>query len=190
MCTCSAEGLIAFRRTVLAFWRGEALRLRKAEVELHSALHPDVEAIVGGKSLLLFGAMLRRAGFPSADPLVHCLSTGFPLAGDFPETGVLPPTERSALLSVRDLWADADAIRRRVLGACRGSGDAALDSRLFEVTEDEVKKGWLRGPLGSNELKQLGCWIPSRRFAVMQGGKAAPHRRLLMLAGESRVRDD
>jgi len=50
--TSSTSAVIAFRRTVLAFWRGEALRQRKAEVELHSTLQPDVEAIVGGKSLL------------------------------------------------------------------------------------------------------------------------------------------
>ena len=72
---------------MLAVWRGEALRLRKAEVELHSALHPDVEAIVGGKSLLLVGAVLRRAGFPSADLLVHCLSTGPHWLDAFPRPG-------------------------------------------------------------------------------------------------------
>ena len=53
-------------------------------------------------------------------------------------------------------------------------GDAALDRDLFEVTMGEVQKGWLRGPLRQRDLDDLGCWVASKRFPVLQGKKLRP----------------
>ena len=81
--------------------------------------------------------MLHRVGFPPAGRLVHHLSTGFPLAGEFPLTGVFPPAVREATFEVQDLWRDAAEIRDGVLGSIRGSGDAEMGAKLHELTMDE-----------------------------------------------------
>ena len=65
--TTSAAEVACFRSSVLEHWRAEGRKLQGAEAVLHSSLHPDVDSAVGGKSLLLLRAMLRRAGLPSAD---------------------------------------------------------------------------------------------------------------------------
>ena len=102
------------------------------------------------------------------------MSTGFPLVGAFPATDVFPEREKKADLEIQDLWAMAADIRPSVLATCRPSGDDALDQQLIDITNDEVKKGWLEGPFEPEDLDHLGCWIPSRRFAVVQGSKVRP----------------
>ena len=56
-----------------------------------------------------------------------------------------------------------------------GSGDAALDSELYAVTCEEVVRGFLTGPCEPADLdRELGCWLPARRFGVRQGQKTRP----------------
>ena len=87
--TSTAE-VAQFRLAVLDKWRRRALLLEPQERRLHSEMNPSVEAIMGTKKLLIFREMLEEAGFPNAKRLVDYMATGFPLAGLFPQTGVLP----------------------------------------------------------------------------------------------------
>ena len=92
-------------------------------------------------------AGLRRAGLQGADAL---LATGFPLASQFPESGVFR------------------------LSAGRRRDHTRVGCEAPSHHEEEVGKGWLRGPLDRDALAKLGRWIPSRRFAVVQGAKTWP----------------
>jgi hypothetical protein len=57
---------------------------------------------------------------------------------------------------------------------------------IIDGTWDEKKRGWLLGPFEPEELTaELGCWIPSRRFGLRQGGKV----RAIDDFSESRVND-
>ena len=145
--TSSTETVTKHRRSTLARWTARAAELEGRECQLHAALDVNVNGIVNTKRILLFGEMLKEATFPNADDLVHYLSAGFPLAGDFPSTGVFPPKLKEASLSVADLWHMSAQIRREVISSCRSSGDDNVDIRLYEATLEEVDKGWLKGPL-------------------------------------------
>ena len=167
----STSTIVQFRRAAVDRWRAHARSLSPRERELHSSLDPGVEKIMHGKSLLLLRDMLLDFKFPNANELIHYMSTGFPLAGPFPRTSIFPPVERLAVYDIPDLWASCEQIRAEVLASCRSSGDAELDDSLFAVTLKETENGWLEGPLGQCDLAALGAWVPSRRFAVRQGGK-------------------
>eukprot|EP00969_Alexandrium_andersonii_P228708 10101387-Alexandrium_andersonii.AAC.1 len=72
---------------MLAHYRARAAQLEAQEKQLHESLHPDVEAVVASKRILLFGEMLRDAGSPDSD-LAGSLAAGFPLVGQLPCSGV------------------------------------------------------------------------------------------------------
>ena len=121
--------------------------LKPKEVELHCTLHPDVEAVIGSKRVLLFRAMLQDIGFVGTDELTFHMMSGFPVVGDYPKTGVFPPNQRPASFTQEDLWRGA---RRAVkeLEAVPGTlGDAELDATVWDTTTEEVAKGWLDGPI-------------------------------------------
>lgn len=172
--TSSTQAVIDRRRAALAYWTDRARALADAEQHLHASLNPVVEKITANKKFLVFREMLLSIDFPSTYELVHHLSAGFPLVGDFPKTQVFPERLRPALFEVADLWKAAHQIRATVTASCSSSGDPELDLRLFDATVAEVSLGWLEGPFTEKDLDPLGIWIPSRRFAVVQGQKLRP----------------
>ena len=96
------------------------------------------------------------------------------MAGAFPITNIFPEHSRDAVYDLPDLWRMAPQLRADIISSTRASADTALDQRLYDATMDEVSKGWLVGPFEPDELDHLGCWIPSRRFGVLQGSKLRP----------------
>ena len=102
------------------------------------------------KRILLFKEMLSAVGFPSTDALIHCFSSGFPLVGAFPETGVFPAAKKKALMDIKDIWKMAPEIRKNIFPNTNGSSAAALDQQLYDVTLDEVANG-------------VACWTGARK---------------------------
>ena len=129
------------------------------EAELHKGMNPEVAAVMAGKPLLLFREMLASISFPKSDVLLGLLAGGFPLAGEFPCSDVLPALERKPSLSVEDLWRSGRRRRAHLLATMGGSSDPDVDRDLWEATQLEVEKGWLKGPFSEAALdKELGCW--------------------------------
>ena len=87
------------------------------------------------------------------------MAHGFELAGPIPESGV----------TVSDLRRQAASARKGILASTRSSGDVALDEELYSQTLNEVKKGWLEGPLDLGLLSNFAS--VTRRFATRQGPK-------------------
>ena len=48
------------RERYLDRWEARAAQLQPAEEELHAKCHPDVQAVIAGKRLLLFAEMLKE----------------------------------------------------------------------------------------------------------------------------------
>ena len=169
--TSSVQAVISARRQALEHWRSRARHLQPAEAHLHTAMHPEVAAVMSDKNLKLFGEMLSSVGFPNHAALIHLMSVGFPVAGSFPKTGIFPPADRVASLTIADLWKDSHKIRAAAAAKRPTStDDLDLATEVFEATLVEVKKGWLTGPTSIEALNQrLGRWIPNRRFGVRQG---------------------
>ena len=171
--TTSAAEVACFRSAVLDRWRAEGRKLQGAEAVLHKSLHPDVEIIVGGKSLLLLRAMLRRAGLPSADALLQLLCTGFPLAGQFPESGVFP---LSGL--------------RHMKFKTSGGTPKRSDGRCWPRAVGRVTQSWMRSSIASRRRKWrradcAGRWtvMPSQS---LDGGSQAGALRLCRVSRPGR----
>ena len=170
--TTALKDVIAFRKKALDFWALRAEALKDKEMTLHAAMHPDVSSIMKGKNVMLFSEMLSSIDFPERRLLVHLLSTGFPVAGAYPKSGVLLPARRTAELELHDLWRLSKTIQKEVATRAGGSEDAEMDAEVYKSTMDEVSRGWLRGPFDPEVLSsRLGCWVPSRRFGIRQGPK-------------------
>lgn len=157
-------------RALLGHWRARAEALQDRENQLHAAMAPDVRRVLRGKRLLIFKELLDSAGFPGAGDLVHQIAAGFPVVGALPPTGVFPKQPRDQAQSISDLWRTARAMRRAVLSATGPSKDHDLDIDVTDATAKEVEKGWLEGPLLAESLdRDLGLWLPARRFGIRQG---------------------
>ena len=168
----AAQVVIDHRNRALKYWKNHAQHLEDKEAALHRAMHADVSSIMKDKRILLFGDMLAHVNFPVFKRLIHLLTVGFPVAGTYPQSEVLPASPRTAALNLTDLWRMAKELQEKLLARPGASDDADLDAEVFTSTLSEVDKGWLKGPFTSADLTaRLGCWVPSRRFGVRQGGK-------------------
>ena len=89
----------------MAFWQHRAKELEGQERSLHAGLDVHVRKVIADKKLILFKEMLIEAGFPGAIDIIEHFMKGFPVAGEFPVTSILPADERLATGSVDDLIA-------------------------------------------------------------------------------------
>ena len=63
-------------------------------------------------------------------------------------------------------------MQAQVAAAAGPSPNAVDDAELEDITMAEVERGWLVGPIEPDDLtRDLGCWLPSRRFGIRQGKK-------------------
>ena len=77
-------------------------------------------------------------------------------------------------MMVDDLLKMRKQVQADVVASTRSTGDPVLDEKPYTITEEEASRGWLEGPLSAEHLQLAGAWIPSRRFAVVQGEKVRP----------------
>ena len=109
--------------------------------------------------------MLVETNFPDLS-VVDELKYGANLVGEVALTGNLPGKLVPALSTVDELSCSSKRIRNKVENDRQGSGDKDVDNQVWEKTMEEVSKGWLLGPLASEEVPD---WQPiSRRFGLLQ----------------------
>ena len=55
----------------------------------------------------------------------------------------------------------------------RVSSDPEIARAVFQETQQQLSDGWVKGPFTMQQMDERfgGCWIPSKRFGVRQGGK-------------------
>ena len=166
------EATIRKRQEVVERYREISRNLQANEQQVHSKLHPDVEAVVQEKKILIFKRLLRDCHFD--DPgVADLLVTGVKLIG---QLSPLPfwrndPT-KAARLSPEMLWSKAKEAQADVK-ARAGQVDVVLAKKLMDITLQEVEEGGLTGPHSAEELTaQLGpLWIAAWRFLVTQNDK-------------------
>ena len=157
---------IALKRTkFLSKWTARAKQLVSAETALKNSMDPVVAKAVAAKRILLFEEMLVETKFPDLS-VVDELKNGADLVGEVASTGMLPGKLVPALSTVDELSCSSRRIRSKVENDRQGSGDKDVDNQVWEKTMEEVAKGWLIGPLTSEEVPD---WQPiSRRFGLLQ----------------------
>ena len=99
--SAAAAEIVGHRQSALQHWTARAQALSGHECSLHDAMHADVRGIMNAKRILVFSEMLESIGFPSHAELIHCMSAGFPVVGEYPRTGVFPPALREATFLLR-----------------------------------------------------------------------------------------
>ena len=77
-----------------------------------------------------------------------------------------------ATLAVSDLRKMAPVVRKGILRSAQSSGDPELDKAVYDSTEEELRKGWLWGPVAESSLSNTSS--VTRRFGVWQGEKCRP----------------
>lgn len=109
--------------------------------------------------------MLKDTGFPDLG-VVDELKQGAHLVGAVPATGMSPGKFSPTLASISELSDNACRRRSAVESEATGSGDFSIDEIVWSKTLEEVEKGWLEGPIPSEEIPN-DCPI-SRRFGLKQ----------------------
>ena len=165
--------MIAFRAKSLRHYMQVAIDLMEAEKKLRAKMDPQVAGVLAGKRLLLFRTMCEDAGV--GDPgLFDELTEGFRLTGKMNESGQFPRKLRPAAITVQQLRESSVWAKRMVYTSCkRVASDPEIAESVYQETIQQVQDGWVQGPFSMQEMDQRhgGCWIPSKRFGVRQGGK-------------------
>lgn len=119
---------------------------------------PDVAESVKGKRILVFEELLQFTGFPDLG-VVDELKNGAELVGVVPETNMLPGKFVPALSTEHER-----------------SGDPEIDRVVWAKTLEEVKMGWVIGPIEDED-------VPSHHPVSKRSG-------LLQKRGKVRLIDD
>ena len=168
----SPAELVRLREAALAKYTAIRDDLANAEEELHKSMNPAVAKVMVGKNILLMRKMLIDLGYPASE-FVSNLVSGFPITGDFPNTGLFPEQDKPAPFDREELWRTAKLAQEMVRSSVRSSGDMELDAGVWGATLDEVDKHWAEGPFTADEITaRVGpLWVPSRRFGLKQPDK-------------------
>ncbi|CAE6949411.1 unnamed protein product [Symbiodinium sp. CCMP2456] len=127
--------------------------------------------VLEGKKLLVFEEMLAASGYVDTS-IASEIGRGFDLTGPIPSSGGLfKPVVEPATMSKECLRAAAPAVRAGILQATARACTTELAQEVHDLTQDEVKRGWLAGPIPLESLSETASL--SRRFGVVQssGGK-------------------
>ena len=103
-----------------------------------------------------------------------CLGKIPRLAGTMSDSGKFPRKLKPAGITVAQLRESSVWAKKMIHLSCRKvSADAEIAEAVYQETQQQLQDGWVKGPFSKRQLddKFSGCWIPSKRFGVRQGGK-------------------
>ena len=149
-------------------WTARARSLADQEQALRSSMDPQVEKIVAGKRLLLFGELLEEYSFPDSS-VIDELREGAHLVGEVPKTGMLPAKFVPAVMTPEGLKEQSRLLRPTLEASPKGSGDNEVDRQVWEQSLQEAKTGWISGPMPSSAVPETAPL--ARRFGLKQKTK-------------------
>eukprot|EP00435_Cladocopium_sp_Y103_P038385 s723_g10.t1 len=174
--TKSPMEICKFRIATMKRWTSWALELACDEARYKKGLDSGVKAVLGSKRILLMEKIAKSIGWPDVELFAE-MSAGFRLVGTATKSNVFQPGLKAASMSVEQLMKDAKFLKPALLGKIKVNGCNEHGAELFDMTLLEAtEKSWLRGPFTIAEVDQRhsGCWLPVRRFPVVQKGKLRP----------------
>ena len=119
----------------------------------------------------MFAKLCKDAGVD--DPLlVRHLLQGIQLVGETVDSKEFPAQRKEAHLSVEQVMRAARWTRQAAKAKTKKENQDELEKKVWEKSEEEIHKGWLRGPFTDEQLKkELGpLYVVSRRFGIHQHG--------------------
>ena len=162
-----------FRAKNLRHYTQLAVCLMDDEKALRASMDPQVNDVLRGKRLKLFQQMCVDAGVAD-ETLFEELTAGFKLTGPMQTSGQFPRRIKPAAITVQQLRESSVWSKKMIYSSCkRVSADPEIALAVFQETQQQLGDGWVKGPFTMQQLDERfeGCWIPSKRFGVRQGGK-------------------
>ena len=156
----------------VAQWTARSKAFIDDELKLKSQMDPLVAKLVKDKKILLVKEMLREVEFPDMG-VVEDMKSGASLTGAIPVTHMLPRKFVQPLLDSTSLATQASLLRDGVQDHASSSGDAKLDSAVWEKTMEEVDLAWLRWHLEMSEVPVTSSI--TRRFWLNQKAEGKTH---------------
>lgn len=163
------------RDQVLGHYRRRKQELESHELSIHEALQPHRERVVAGKNFLLFDEMCKDAGVVDHG-LLDLMVSGAPLIGESGVSNLFELEDNLPAMSPAQLMKSSRWSRRMLAGRCSNSQTDEVGRAVWQVTMDEVSKGWLEGPLSEAQVtSRLGpLFVASPRFGLVQSDKIRP----------------
>ena len=164
----SASDRMQMRIDKLKFWMRRMLDLRSDERALHKSFHPDVEAVLHKKRILLWEEMLNSIGYRDMG-VVREFRDGASLTGATEETGLWPRKFTPATLTPADLQESSQRQRSTLTYEQVVFFAEDIAFAVWDQTMDEVARGDIVGPIKLDDVP-ANCPL-SKRFGIRQGGK-------------------
>ena len=150
-----------------------AAKLKKDDAKILADMSPERRTVLAGKRFALLKTLLEEGGYTDVaivDEMVAGIDhVGVPKkSGVFKDGGKLPAFSKDELVRSSPM-VNASLINKME----QAKPDYDTDKSLWEATLQEVKNGWLQGPLTFDEVSALfpNGFCISRRFGIMQSGK-------------------
>ncbi|CAL1135587.1 unnamed protein product [Cladocopium goreaui] len=162
-----------FRTKNLRYYTKLAVDLMEDERALRACMDPQVNEVLRGKRLKLFQQMCADAGVAD-ETLFEELTAGVRLTGPMQASGQFPRRIKPASITVQQLRESSVWAKKMIYSSCkRVSSDPEIALAVFQETQQQLSDGWVKGPFTMQQMDERfgGCWIPSKRFGVRQGGK-------------------
>ena len=169
----------------LSRWRLQSLleceklasELEVQEQRVHNELSPHIAEVVEGKRLVLFEKLLQRYEYADME-VVNFMKQGVDLVGEHPVSPIFPQQMIKSVTTPQLLLKSAVWRNQSMASSPIHGDEPELASKLWEVTNSEVERGFLRGPY--DDLDQVrsvtGCRdiVVNRRFLLIQGEAGKP----------------
>lgn len=167
----SHQSLAQSRTEKLRRWAFFAEDYLQTETEVKAPMSARRREVLQNKRLTFFSRLIEDFGHQDLT-LFENFSNGVSLTGELPKSGVFKNFLCPAKISCDNLRKLGKIGKESILKTVSSSGDAALDSSLWEATIKEVKKGFLEGPIQVEDL--LGDASLTKRIPVQQKNKVRP----------------
>ena len=160
--------ILTHRANVLKSMLLRAGELKDEESLLHDQMDSVVASVNRDKKLLLLDELSQSVHHPDLS-IIEEVAYGFDLVGWMPKTGLFEAKVNPMAMLPETLDIMSGDVSKRALDRVMTSSESNLEDELYEVTKDEVKKGWLSEEIPIRELPEDAIVNP--RFAIKQGQK-------------------
>ena len=143
--------ILTHRANVLKSMLLRAGELKDEESLLHDRMDPVVASVNRDKKLVLLDELSQTVHHPDLS-IVEEVAYGFDLVGWMPKTGLFEAKVNPMAMLPETLDLMSGDVSKRALDRVMTSSESNLEGELYEVTKDEVKKGWLIEEIPIREL--------------------------------------
>jgi hypothetical protein len=158
--------LVKERAKFLHKWTQRCKALEGEERRLHENLEGHLKDVLVGKRLLLFKEILEELNYPDKT-LVDEICAGFTLSGWQSRSHVFPSSLKRPAQSLESARKVAKGLNRNICKQVASNSDEALAAEVWELTQEEVDKGWV----WIDEDCKVEDHLLAKRFGLRQAEK-------------------